>query len=455
MSDLLYSFKSMLRSYVNASFILIFVTVLALVCANSPIRDFYFSLWDTPVALKIGDFNLFGHAGHDMSLMLFINDFLMAIFFFSVGLEIKREILVGELSSMKKALLPIIGAIGGMIVPVLMFFIFTHEGLGAKGMAIPMATDIAFSLGVLSMFGKRVPVGLKIFLAALAVADDLGGIIVIALFYSGHLQATYLLYAFGIVALLLIGAKFGIRSKLFYCSLGIIVWYLFLNSGIHATIAGVIVAFCVPARPKTTSRRYIERIRDNIAKFPKTDESKGEIHILTNEQIALLKSVESASDHVISPLQDLEDTLHPLIANYIIPLFAFANAGIDFAGMSIMSMFSGVGLSVLAGLAVGKLVGILLFSWLAIKFGIVSMPTGSNWKMFSGVAMLGGIGFTVSMFIANLSFAGHGPEGLALLNQAKLGILAGSVFAGVAGYLILQRTLPKEVVEHKMAVGHA
>lgn len=444
MSDLLYSFKSMLRNYVNASFILIFVTLLALICANSPISNEYFEFWRKDVHLQIGDFNLFGHGGHAMTLMDLINDFLMAIFFFSVGLEIKREILVGELSSMKKALLPIIGAIGGMIVPVLIFLLFTHDGLGTRGSAIPMATDIAFSLGVLSMLGKRVPVGLKIFLAALAVADDLGGIIVIALFYSSHLDAVYLLYAAFFVLILVVGAYRGIRTKMFYCLVGIIIWYLFLNSGIHATIAGVVVAFCVPARPVTTSRRYIERIRDNINKFPKTSEHEGEIHILTNQQIALLKSVESASDHVISPLQDLEDTLAPLIKFYIIPLFAFANAGINFEGMSIMALFHGVGLSVFAGLLFGKLIGIYLFSWIAIKLKIVDMPTGADWKMFAGVAMLGGIGFTVSMFVANLSFASAGSDGMVLLNEAKLGILAGSLCAGALGYLMLNKFLPQD-----------
>ena len=437
MSGLLYSFRSTLRKYVNSSFILIFVTLLALFFANSSYSNAYFELWQTPMRLQFGDFNLFSHGGHVMTFMDVINDFLMAIFFFSVGLEIKREILVGELSSMKKALLPIIGTIGGMIIPVLFFFLFSPKGLATRGSAIPMATDIAFSLGVLSMLGKRVPPGLKIFLAALAVADDLGGIIVIALFYSGHIDYTFLLAAAAVIAVLVIGARLNIRTKLFYCLLGVVVWYFFLNSGIHATIAGVIVAFCVPPRPGTTSGRYIERIRENISKFPKTNECQGETHILTNQQIALLKSVESASDHVISPLQDLEDTLAPLISYYIIPLFAFANAGIYFGDLSIMSLFSGVGLSVFVGLLVGKMLGIYSFSWIAIKLNIVNMPSGSDWKMFAGISMLGGIGFTVSMFIANLSYGSAGAERLVLLNEAKLGILAGSVCAGVLGYLLL------------------
>jgi NhaA family Na+:H+ antiporter len=433
----------MLRNYVNSSFILVFATILALICANSPIADTYFALWNKPVSLQIGEFNLFSHHGEPMMLMDLINDFLMAIFFFSVGLEIKREILVGELSSMKKAMLPIIGACGGMILPVIIFFCISHEGLPSRGCAIPMATDIAFSLGVLSMFGKRVPVGLKIFLAALAVADDLGGILVIAIFYSSHIDFVSLLFAAALVAVLLIGAHRDIRSKIFYLVIAVGVWYFFLNSGIHATIAGVVVAFCVPARPATTSARYIERIRNNINKFPATDEKDGQVHILTNEQIALLKSVESASDKVISPLQDLEDTLSPLVNFYIIPIFAFANAGINFTGMSFLDLFHGVGLSVFLGLVIGKFLGIFSFSFVAIKAGLVSMPTGANWKMFSGIAMLGGIGFTVSMFIATLSYAGHGPEGMALLNEAKLGIIAGSVVAGCLGYVMLNKFLPK------------
>ncbi len=442
MNDVMFSFRKMFRTRVNSSFILIFVTILAILVANSRFSGTYFEFWQSPVCLQLGNFNLFSHHGEPMILMDLINDFFMAIFFFSVGLEIKREILVGELSSMKQALLPIIGAIGGMIFPVLVFYLFTHDEPGSRGMAIPMATDIAFSLGVLSMLGKRVPIGLKVFLAALAVADDLGGIIVIALFYSSHIEATYLLYAALVVSALVVGARLGVRSKLFFCFLGIAVWYFFLNSGIHATIAGVVVAFCVPARPGSTSRKYIKRIQDNISRFPTTDEHYGDIHILTNEQISMLKCVESASDKVISPLQDLEDTLAPLIAYYIIPIFAFANAGVNLAGMGVTDLFHGVGLSVFTGLLLGKFLGIFSFSWLAVKMKIVSLPEGSNWKMFSGVAMLGGIGFTVALFIANLSYGGLGEEGATLLNDAKLGVLVASVSAGVVGYILLRTFLP-------------
>ena len=443
MSEMQFSFRRMIRKYVNSSFILVFVTLVAMVLANSNFSETYTEFWQKPVVIQLGDFQFFSHHGEAMTLMDVINDFLMAIFFFSVGLEIKREILVGELSSLKKSLLPVIGACGGMIIPVLIYFLLTPSGVASKGTAIPMATDIALSLGILSMLGKRVPAGLKIFLAALAVADDLGGILVIALFYSSEIYTSYLIYAGIAIIALIFGAYMNVRSKLFYCGIGMLVWYLFLNSGIHATVAGVITAFCVPARPATTSSKYIEKIREAIKQFPVTSENKGEIHILTNQQISLLKSVESSSDKVISPLQDLEDSLASIVNLIIIPLFAFANAGVNISGFSIGTLFSGVALSVFLGLLLGKVIGIFSFSWAAIKLGIVNMPVGVNWKMMFGVSVLGGIGFTVSMFIANLSFGAHGQEGALLLNEAKLGILAGSVCAGAIGYLLLNKFLPK------------
>ena len=439
----MFSITTTIRKHINSSFILIFVTISALVFANSPWSTLYFDIWKTPVAFQIGGFNLFSHGGVPMTLMEFTNDFLMAIFFFSVGLEIKREILVGELSNPKKALLPIIGAMGGMIVPVLTYLIFSQEGDALRGASIPIATDIAFSLGVLAMLGRRVPVGLKIFLAALAVADDLGGIIVIAFMHSGALDLFFLGLAGLVILSLTYAARRGLRSKLIYCLAGIIIWYLFLNSGIHATIAGVIVAFCIPARPMTTSKYYVDIIRHNVQLFPQTNESVGEIHILTNEQISALKKIESASDKVISPLQDLEDSLHGIVLYFIIPLFAFVNAGVNFAGMSFMNLFSGVGLSVFAGLVIGKFIGIYSFSWLAVKFKIVELPTHSNWKMMAGIALLGGIGFTVSMFMANLAFGDGSPEMNEMLNNAKLAILVGSIVSGVAGYMMLDRYLPQ------------
>lgn len=440
-----YSFLSKFRRHVNSSMVLILFTVLALVCANIPVvKDFYFSLWQHEVSLSIGDFNFFSHSGHPLTLGQMINDFLMAIFFLSVGLEIKREIRVGELSTRDKALLPIIGACGGMLMPVIVFYLACpSDAAMQRGLAIPMATDIAFSLGVLSVFKTRVPIGLKIFLAALAVADDLGGIIVIALFYSSDINWLFLGLSALCVAVMVLGNILKVRAKSFYVAVGLVLWYMMLNSGIHATIAGVIVAFCIPATLKKGTGHYLERIRRNVNKFPviEVDEQHNAI-VLTNEQIHTLKSIESAADKMISPLQDLEDNLHFLINYIVIPLFAFANAGIDMSQMGIGGLFSGVGLAVMLGLVVGKFLGVLSFSWLAVRLKIVSLPANTTWKAFASVCVVCGIGFTVSMFIADLSYAGI-EGGAALLNQSKLGVLCGSVISAVLGCVLLNKTLPK------------
>lgn len=442
-----YSFLSMLKRYVNSSLVLIFFTVLALICANIPVvKDWYFSLWQNPVSLSIGNFNFFSHGGHSLTLGQMINDFLMAIFFLSVGLEIKREIRVGELSTREKAMLPIIGACGGMVIPVLVFaLICPFDAAMQRGLAIPMATDIAFSLGVLAVFKTRVPVGLKVFLAALAVADDLGGIIVIALFYSSHIDYIFLILCAVTIAGMVLANILKVRSKAFYVTAGLLLWYLMLNSGIHATIAGVVVAFCIPATLKRGTGVYLERIRKNVNKFPQIDvDDEHNAIVLTNEQIHTLKSIESAADKMISPLQDLEDNLHFLINYIVIPLFAFANAGIDMSQMSFGSLFSGVGLAVMLGLVVGKFVGVFSFSWLAVRMNIVSLPQGTTWKAFASVCVICGIGFTVSMFIADLSYAGLGAVGAGLLSEAKLGVLCGSVISAVLGCVLLNKTLPKE-----------
>lgn len=440
-----YSFISMIKRYVSSSGVLVAFTILALVIANSPLKDRYFEFWQQPVLLSIGDFNFFSHNGHTMSLLEVINDFLMAIFFLSVGLEIKREILVGELSTRQKAMLPIIGACGGMLIPVALFWLICpNDPDMMRGVAIPMATDIAFSLGVLSIFKARVPLGLKVFLAALAVADDLGGIIVIALFYSSSLDLSFILISLACIALLVAGNKVNIMKKSFYLAIGVVLWYSMLNSGIHATIAGVIVAFCVPASQRKGSAYYIERIRENITRFPVTNViGKHHTIILNNDDIHILKCIESAADKLISPLQDLEDNLYKIIGYIVIPLFAFSNVGIDFASMHVVDMVSGVGLSVMAGLVLGKFIGVFSFSWIAIKCNIVQLPEGSNWKSFASVCMLCGIGLTVSIFIADLSYSATA-NGAELLNQAKLGILCGSIVSAILGCILLNKYLPKE-----------
>lgn len=442
-----YSFLSKIKSHVNSSVVLIICTILALLCANMPwTSSWYNSLWQNEVSLSIGRFNLFSHGGHPMTLMQVINDFLMAIFFLSVGLEIKREILVGELSSLKKALLPIIGACGGMIVPVVIYALLAHGNpIAHRGLAIPMATDIAFSLGVLAIFKTRVPVGLKVFLAALAVADDLGGIIVIALFYTSGINWIFFTLAVICILVMVIANWRKVRSKAFYLIVGLVLWYMMLNSGIHATIAGVIVAFCVPSTLKNGTGHYLERIRNNISKFPVIDiDNQHNTVVLTHDQIHILKSIESAADKLISPLQDLEDNLQGLINWFVIPLFAFANAGVVLKGMAPGELFSGVSLAVMLGLIVGKFVGVFSFSWISVKLKLVSLPQGADWKSFASVCVLCGIGFTVSMFIADLSFSPLGQDGVQYLNQAKFGILSGSLIAALLGAFLLGRNLPKE-----------
>lgn len=448
-----YSFLKMFRKYVTSSVMLILATILALIIANTSLSHTYTSFWNLPMSLSVGHFNLFSHGGTTLTVMEFINDFLMVVFFFSVGLEIKREILVGELSSVKKALLPVIGAVGGMLVPVLVFWLVSPDDpTMLRGAAIPMATDIAFSLGVLSTFGNRVPLSLKVFLAALAVADDLGGILIIALFYTTEIHLNFLFYALILIAILIFGNMKGVRSKFFYIFVGVFVWYCFLNSGIHATIAGVIVAFCIPATLKRTPTFFIERIRRRINQFPVNNIEKGcKAPILTDDQIGILKSIENASDHIISPLQDMEDSLRTPINYFVIPVFAFANAGIVLEGMSLANLFSGVGLAVFLGLVIGKFIGVFSFSWMAIKLGLVKKPSGADFKSFASVCALSGIGFTVAMFIADLSYDSTMPQTAILLSDAKIGILCGSLLSGIISWLLLNHNLPRPVSDPKQS----
>lgn len=446
MSSVFYTARKTIKNYANGGNVLICATVLALIVVNLPwTRDIYNSLWTHEIALQVGSFNLFSHHGEPMSIMAFINDALMALFFFSVGLEIKREVLVGELSSFRNALLPIVGAIGGMAVPVLFYWLMARGTDYASGAAIPMATDIAFSLGVLAMLGNRVPIGLKVFLTTLAVVDDIGGIIVIAIFYSTSISWSLLAWSLIGLAALYVGGKVGILSKLYYLNIGALVWFCFLNAGIHPTIAGVLVAFCVPAKPVYAPSKYIKNIRRNISHFAHEDDERlNSRTILNKDQMNWLKEIESDSDKVISPLQDMEDSLHPLVNYIIVPLFAFANAGIYFGDMSIDQLFHGIAPAIIVGLVAGKFIGIFSASALCILLKWAPMPRGASWFSLASVAMLGGIGFTVSLFIANLSFSGPGAHLAELLNDSKLGILVGSLLAGILGWVALHFSLPKE-----------
>lgn len=446
MSSVFYTARKTIKNYANGGNVLICATILALIVVNLPwTRDIYNSLWTHDIALQVGSFNLFSHHGEPMSIMAFINDALMALFFFSVGLEIKREVLVGELSSFRNALLPIVGAIGGMAVPVLFYWLMARGTDYASGAAIPMATDIAFSLGVLAMLGNRVPIGLKVFLTTLAVVDDIGGIIVIAIFYSTSISWSLLAWSLIGLAALYLGGKVGILSKLYYLTIGALVWFCFLNAGIHPTIAGVLVAFCVPAKPVYAPSKYIKNIRRNISHFAHEDDERlNSRTILNKDQMNWLKEIESDSDKVISPLQDMEDSLHPLVNYIIVPLFAFANAGIHFGDMSLDQLFHGIAPAIIVGLVAGKFIGIFAASALCILLKWAPMPRGASWFSLASVAMLGGIGFTVSLFIANLSFSGPGAHLAELLNDSKLGILVGSLLAGILGRVALHFSLPKE-----------
>lgn len=435
--------KKGLRRIVNDN-LLIVVTVLALVIANLPgISEYYFSFWQQEFVLRVGEFNLFSHGGHVMTVQQVINDALMAVFFFAIGLEIKREVLAGELSSFKKALLPILAACGGMVVPVALFGVLSLGKLFVTGAAIPMATDIAFSLGVLAMFGSRVPLSLKIFLTTLAVVDDIGGILVIATCYSTGIEWSYMLCAAVVIVLLAVGSAKKLRNGMFYLILGIIVWYLFLNAGIHPTIAGVIVAFCISAKPVGS----ISQISASANRKPEDSHELSikdkRFRILTEKEMAYVKNVKSAATRSVSMMQSLEDRLHPVVNRVIVPIFAFANAGVYLGNVTVQDLFSGVSLAIIAGLFVGKFVGILLSSWLAVKFRLAPMPHGADWKMVGGVAMLGGIGFTVSLFIANLSFTS--PDCQSFLDASKLGILVGSLLSGICGYVMLRFVLPQPV----------
>ncbi len=427
----------------NASLLLFFATILAMILANSPWAGTYNTILSHPIDLQIGDYSFFSHHGVPMTLLEFVNDALMAIFFFVIGLEIKQEILIGELSSVRKAMLPIVAALGGMIVPVLVYISICGNAPEIRGAAIPMATDIAFALAVLGSLGKRIPLSLRIFLTALAVVDDIGGIIVIALFYSSGVSVTPLLISIIFLLLSYFGGKMRIISEGFYYILGFVVWLLFVESGIHPTISGVLIAFTIPARPIIKLDEFTEEMVEYLQMLDYTEvKHSNKASVLTSSQIQVLNNVHTLADKTISMLQKIIDKLHPFVYFIILPLFAFVNAGVTFGDIQLNTLV-GIPLAIFLGLFVGKSVGIFLFSYLAIRFRLVVVPPGINKKNLFGVAMLGGIGFTVALFIANLSFIGLPEIGANLLNQAKLGVFAGSFVSGIVGYLILNFVQPK------------
>ena len=407
--------------------LLMICAVIALVIANSAYHESYEHFLHTEIGISMGS------GVFSLSIHHWINEALMAMFFFIMGLELKRELLVGELSSPSQALLPIMAAIGGMVVPALGYFVFNTSGPDAKGWGIPMATDIAFAIGALSLLGARVPKNLITFLIALAIVDDLGAVAVIALFYTASIDLLALTYAAGCTMLLLFLNLGGVRSPLPYAALGVLLWAAMLASGIHATIAGILVAFVIPIRPKFQPEVFINRVKESSIKMQESIADNADI-IHNNRFRALVSSLGDGVQLVQAPAQRLEHGLHLPVAYLVIPIFALANAGIpiDFAGFG-EYLRQPITLGVLAGLLVGKPLGIAGFTWLTVKLGWADLPSGLNMQHVLGVGLLGGIGFTMSIFIADLGFAGR-PEDLLM---AKTGILLASAIAGFGGFFWL------------------
>ncbi len=420
-------FEHFLHAQTTTGMVLMFMTIFALILANSPLAETYAHFFHTKVDLNVGSWEL-SHTIHH-----WINDGLMAIFFFIIGLEIKREILVGELSNMKVAILPILAAIGGMLIPALIYLSINSGMESAGGWGIPMATDIAFAISALVLLGKRVPPALVTFLVALAIVDDLGAVMVIALFYTEQIHMLPLALAGGAFLIMVAFNRFGIHMILPYFVVGLFMWFFMLESGVHATIAGVIAALAIPSKPKRVPgdfRQDAKVLLDEYDSYP-IEEKDG----MNERQKAILLKLQSNINDIGTPAARLERDLHLPVALIVIPLFALANAGIaiDFSSIG-ATIMTPVSMGIIAGLILGKVLGIFGVAWLAIKLKMASLPQGSTMNQIFGVAFLGGIGFTMSIFVADLAFVGSHE----LIFQAKVGILAASLFAGLFGYFWLR-----------------
>jgi len=403
--------------------------ILALILANTPLSGAYHHFLEH----KLG-FIFDGESYFEYNLHHWINDGLMAVFFFVVGLELKREIVGGELSNPRKAVLPIVAAIGGMLVPALIYLVLNPVGAAHKGWGIPMATDIAFALGVLYLLGNKIPLSLKVFLTALAIVDDLGAVLVIALFYTSDISLLNLFIGLGFVLLMFIGNKMGVRSILFYAILGIGgVWTAFLLSGVHATIAAVLAAFTIPADVKIKEQVFMDKIQKHLSRFKELDPND-RMPTLSNEQLQVLEDIQKDTHAAMTPLQKLEHSMHPMVSFVIIPIFALANAGIsldmDLSSLTETNVALGVGL----GLLLGKVVGVVGFTMLFVRLKIAALPDGMHFKNLLGLGFLAAIGFTMSLFVTELAFADE-----AFKTQAKLGIFVASIIGGISGYIILNR----------------
>ncbi len=412
---------------VSGSVVLLIATVAAMILANSPWADQYAQFWQTKAGFRVGEFEFYE------SLQHWINDFLMAFFFFVVGLEIKREILIGELSSLRKAALPLMAAVGGMLVPAALYLALNAGGKGEHGWGVPMATDIAFALGVVALLGSRAPTSLKVFLTALAIADDIGAVLVIAVFYTEQLDLNWLAIGLGFLLLLFFFLLIKQRSRLVFLAVALVIWFAFFESGIHATLAGVLVAFAIPCRMRRRPLEFVPWARGRLEDIERLHEP--DAHPLASaEEQAIARALEKAAHETQSPLHRLEHQLHPITAFLIVPLFALANAGIPLLGSNVLDLLvTPVSLGIILGLIIGKQVGITLFAFVTVKLGLADLPEGLSWKQIYGASWLGGIGFTMSLFVASLAF-GNAP----LLAQAKLAILVASLIAGLGGFLVLR-----------------
>lgn len=430
---------------INPSVFMFSAAILAMLFANSSLKDTYTSILNASVNLEIGGFKFFQIHGRAMTVTEFINDALMVLFFFGVGLEIKREMVAGSLCTVRKAMLPTIAAFGGILMPILIFLMIENQDpIAMRGVAIPMATDIAFSLAVLGLLGKRVPVTLKLFLMALAVVDDIAGILVIAIFYSSGIS--FLPLTLGIITILisLYLSKKGVVNRSVYYVLLFIVWSFFMQSGIHSTIAGVLLALTVPHKP-TLRPDALERDMKKLDMHVASAKEPGYVQkdFLDDDYIEDMRIIDRRIDRTISTVQLMEHQVSPWVNYLVLPLFAFSNSGIALVGMGSASSW-GVAIAIALGLFFGKTLGIFGFTYLATKLKIVKLTQGITYRNLFGISIFGGIGFTVSLFLATLAFSGVGEIGVEYLNMAKLGIIVGTLLSGIVGVLTLSSILKKE-----------
>jgi len=425
------TFSRFFRMESAGGIVLVFSAILAIILANSGLKDLYFEFLHMDIALNIGNFSISNSVSH------WINDGLMAIFFFVIGLEIKRELIAGELQSIKQSALPIIAAVGGMLIPVLVFLMFHTSNYERGGWGIPMATDIAFSLGILQLLGKRVPLSLKIFLTAFAIIDDLGAVLVIALFYSTGIAWNLIGIAMALYAVLILMTFFSINARYFYLLSSVIIWYLFLQAGIHPTIAGILMAFVIPIKSRIKKNTFSQEMNEVIHDF---DNTKRTGLFLNHQQLNAIDRAKYLVNRIQPYLQTLENSLHSWVAFFILPVFAFANAGVVIFNGGAMEIHP-VAWHIALAIFFGKIIGISSFSWLAVKTGLASFPENTSFKHIVGISFLGAIGFTMALFIDNLAFTDE-----LYLNSAKLGIIISSVIAGVLGFFILKKTLNPPVL---------